>query len=279
MKTNKASSPNSIPTNILKLFKDEFSKPLSDMINMSLNQGIFPNMLKIANAISIHKKGDKVDRNNYRPISLLSNISKIFEKSMHIRLVNLLMKNKLLFCHQLGFRSGCSVNHALTSLSELIKKDFDEDKFACGVFIDRQKAFDTVDHNILLSKLYHYGVKGTPHQWFKSYLKGRQQYTTINHQKSSVSNIKYGVPQGSVLGPVLFLLYINDLSKAVVHSKVHHFADDTNFLYASHSLKNLNKTVNIYLSNLVQWLRANKISLNANKTEKVVFRSLNKTNL
>ena len=103
MKINKASGPNSIPTNILKLFEKEFSKPLSDMINMSFNQGVFPNILKIANVIPVHKKGDKLDCNNYRPISLLSNISKIFEKSMHIRLVNFLKKNKLLFCHQFGF--------------------------------------------------------------------------------------------------------------------------------------------------------------------------------
>ena len=240
---------------------------------MSFNQGVFPNILKIANVISIHKKGVKLDCDNYRPISLYSNISKIFEKSMHICLVNILRKNKLLFCHQFGFQSGYFDNHALTSLTELIRKALDEDKFACGVFIDLQKAFDTVDHNILLSKLYHYGVKGTPHQWFKSYLKDRQQYTTINHQNSSLSNIKYSVPQGSVLGLLLFQLYINDLNKAVVHSKVHHFADDTNFLYASHSLKNLNKTVNFDLSNLVQWLRANKISLNANKTEILFFRS------
>ena len=154
MKTNKASGPNSIPTNILKLFKKEFSKPLSDMINMSFNQGVFPNILKIANVIPIHKKGDKLDCNNYRPISLLSNISKIFEKSMHIRLVNFLRKNKLLFLY--------SVNHALNSFTELIRKALDEDKLACGVFIDLQKAFDTADHNILLSKLYYYGVKATP---------------------------------------------------------------------------------------------------------------------
>ena len=117
MKTNKASGPNSIPTNILKLFKKEFSKPLSDMVNISFNQGVFPNILKIANVIPIHKKGDKLDCNNYRPISLLSNISKISEKSMHIRLVNFLKKNKLLFCHQFGFRNGCSVNHTLTNLT------------------------------------------------------------------------------------------------------------------------------------------------------------------
>ena len=271
MKKNKASGPNSIPTNILKLFKKEFSKALSDIINISFNQGVFPNILKIANVIPIHKKGDKLDCNNYRPISLLSNISKIFEKSMHICLVNFLKKNKLLFCHQFGSRNGYSVNHALTSLTELIRKALDEDKFVCGVLIDLQKAFDTVDHNILLSKLSHYGVKGTPHHWFKSYLTGRQQYTTINHEKSSLSNVKYGVPQGSVLGPLLFLLYINNLNKAVVHSKVH----NTKLLYASHSLKNLSKTVNfdLLLSNLVKWLRANKISLNVNKTGIVVFRS------
>ena len=112
----------------------------------------------------------------------------------------------------------------------MIRKALDEDKFACGVFTDLQKAFDTVDHGILLSKLNHYGVRGASYQWFKSYLTGRQQYTTIAHLKSGPCSINYGVPQGSVLGPILFLLYINDLSQATLHSKVHHFADGTNFL-------------------------------------------------
>ena len=163
MKTKKASGPKSISTNVLKLFKKEFSKPLSDMINMSFNQGVFPNIFKIENVISVHKKGDKLDCNNYRPISFLFNITKTFEKSMHIRLVNFHRNNKLLFCHKFGFRNGYSVNHALNSLTELIRKALDEEKPACGVFIDLQKAFDTADHNILLSKLYHYGVKATPH--------------------------------------------------------------------------------------------------------------------
>ena len=217
MKTNKACGLNSIPTKILKLFKKEFLKPLSEIINLSFNQGVFPNLLKIANVIPIHKKDDKLDCNNYRPISLLSNISKIYEKCMHIRLKNFLRMNKLFFSHQSGFRNGYSTNHALTSLTEMIRKAIDEDKFACGVFIDLQKAYD---------------VRRVSYQWFKSYLTGRQQYATTAHQKSDHCNINYGVAQGSVLGPLLFLLYINDLNQTALHSKVHHFADD-NFIYAS----------------------------------------------
>ena len=156
---------------------------------------------------------------------------------MHTRLTNFLQANKLSFSHQSGFRNGYSTNHALTSLTEMIRKAPDEDKFACGVFIDLQKAFETVDHSILLSKLNHYGVRGTSYQWFKSYLTGRQQYTTIAHLKPDLCTINYGVPQGSVLGPLLFLLYINDLNQAIVHSKLHHLADDTNFLHGRHSIK------------------------------------------
>ena len=160
MKTNKASSPNSIPAKILKVFKKEFSKPLSDIINLPFNQGVFPNLLKIANDIPIHKKGCQFDCNNYRPISLLSNIGKIYEKFMHTRLTNFLWRNKLLFSNQFGFRNGYSTKHALTSLTEMIRKVLDENKFAFGVFIDLQKTFVIADHDILLSELNHYGVRG-----------------------------------------------------------------------------------------------------------------------
>ena len=162
MKTNKASGPNSTPTNIFKPFNKEFSKPLSGMINMSFNWGVSPNILKLASVIPIHGN-DKVDCNNYRPIFLLYNISKVYEKSMHIRLINFLRKNKLLFCYQFGFRNGHAINYALTSLTNLIRKALDGGKFECGVFIDLQKVFDNVDHEILLWKLYYYGVKGPPH--------------------------------------------------------------------------------------------------------------------
>ena len=132
-----------------------------------------------------------------------------------------------MFSHQFAFRNGYSTNHALTSLTEMIRKALDEDKFVCGVFIDLQKAFVTVDHGIFLSKFNHYGVRGASYQWFESYLTNRQQFTTIAHLKSDLGSIDYGVPLSSVLGPILFLLYINDLNQAILHSKVHHFADGT----------------------------------------------------
>ena len=169
---------------------------------------------------------------------------------MHTYLTNFLQVNKLFFSPQLCFRNGYSTNHALTSLTEMIRKAIDEDKFAYGVFIDLQKVFDTVGHGILLPKRNHYGAKGASYQWLKRYLTGRQQYRTIAHLKSDLRSINYGVPQDSVLGPKLFLLHMNDLNQAIVHSKIHHFADATNFLYASHSLNKMNKTINFDLSNL-----------------------------
>ena len=131
--------------------------------------------------------------------------------------------------------------------------------------MDLQKAFDTVDHEILLSKLDYYGIRGISNNWFKSYLSNRKQFVSINGYDSVLAEIKCGVPQGSVLGPLLFLLYINDLNQAIKFCKVRHFADDTNLLYLGKSIKKLNKLVNYDLKNLLHWLNANKISLNVKK--------------
>ena len=140
IKPNKAIGPNSIPTKILKEFKSELSEPLSDMIHVSFNKGIFPDFLKVANVIPIHKKGEKLDPNISRPISLLSNISKLYEKAMHIQLTNFLRKNKVLFSYQFGFQNNHSTDHALISLMEMIRNAPDNGNFACGVFIDLQKS-------------------------------------------------------------------------------------------------------------------------------------------
>ena len=272
LKNNKTTGPYSIPTKILKTYKTILSQPISELVNLSFTNGVFPKILKTASVTPIHKKGDKLECNNYRPISILSNISKLIEKLMHLRLYLFLEQNQVLYKLQFGFRNKHSTNLALIEITEKIRKACDEGLYACGIYLDFQKAFDTVNHSILLSKLEHYGIRGTTNNWFRSFICDRLQFTTINGQNSNQNKITHGVPQGSVLGPLLFIIFINDLHKAVQHSNVHHFADDTNLLLINKSLKKIKKLVNHDLKLITHWLRANKISLNANKTEIVIFR-------
>ena len=275
--SSKALGPTSIPTNIFHLIKFNVAKPLVDIINLSFEKGIYIDDLKISKVIPIFKdKGSEMDHTNYRPISLLSNINKIIEKLMHERLYTFLEYHKCIYELQFGFRAGHSTTHALLDLTEDIRKNIDNNLFTVGVFIDLQKAFDTVDHNILLEKLNHYGVRGKANEWFRSYLNNRKQFVSISGQNSSLMEMKYGVPQGSVLGPLLFLIYINDLHQAIKYSKTRHFADDTNLLISNSSLKQLKKHLNKDLKTLTTWLKANKISLNASKTEFLLFRHPNK---
>ena len=196
---------------------------------------------------------------------------------MKERLISFFDDHKVFIDKQFGFRNKHSTMHALLSLSENIRKNLDEGNFSCGVFIDLQKAFDTVDHDILLYKLNHYGIRGTANNWFRSYLKNRRQSVIINGKSSAtVCFIKHGVPQGSVLGPLLFLLYINDLCNAIFFSEVFHFADDTSLVYSAPTLKKIRKKINIDLKMLQHWLNANKIALNVSKTEVVLFRQRRK---
>ena len=181
--------------------------------------------------------------------------------------------NNLIYSLQFGFRQKYSTVHALISLTENTRKNLDKGNIGC-VFVDLQKAFDTVEHDILLSKLKHYGICG--HEWFKSYISNRKQYVSINGYDSNLADTKFGVPQGSVLGPLLFLIYVNDLNQALKFCKVHHFADDTNLIHFSKSVYRLNKYVNLDLKNLTYWFNANRISLNAKKLELVIFKSQRK---
>ena len=270
---SKGLGPNSIPTKIMQMLTNELSYPLAMIFNISLNTGKFPKLLKLSKVIPVYKKSSKLEPSNYRPISLLSNINKIFEKIMFKRLYDFLEKNKCIYDLQFGFRSKHSTSHALITITEQIRTALDEGEQACGVFIDLQKAFDTVNHEILIDKLEHYGVRGITNNWFKSYLSDRDQYVTIQGFKSNIKKIYHGVPQGSVLGPLLFLIYINDLHNAVIYSKVYHFADDTHFLNISKSAKQIQKQMNIDLKLLYKWLLANMISLNCSKTELIIFKS------
>ena len=267
----KASGPNSIPTDILRLLAEDISKPLTYLFNLSFTSGTYPSMLKIANAIPIFKKDSKLIVSNYRPISLLSNINKILEKLMFKRVYEFLENNKCIYKLQFGFRTKHSTNHTLVNITETIREALDSKRIAGGVFVDLQKAFDTVNHEILLQKLNHYGIRGIVNDWFVSYLSDRTQYVSLLGYQSTVLHIRHGVPQGSVLGPLLFLIYLNDLHKAIKHSKVYHFADDTNLLNISDSPSKLQKQLNIDLKLLYKWLLANKISLNCAKTEFIIF--------
>ena len=275
--TGKATGPNSIPQSIIKAVKKSISVPLSNLFNMSFSEGQCPSFLKISSVIPIYKKDSKLIVANYRPISLLSNINKILEKLMFNRLYTFLESNKCIYDLQFGFRQKHSTNHALLSMTQQIKDIIDKGNLAVGVFVDFQKAFDTVNHKILLKKLEHYGVRGIANKWFSSYLANRQQYVTINGIKSETKQIIHGVPQGSVLGPLLFLIYINDLNACILFSTIRHFADDTNLLYTVDYSKPRNRNplrkLNIDLKSLNQWLLANKISLNATKTELIYFRN------
>ena len=272
----KALGPNSIPVDILKYNAEIISLPLSRIINASFHQGIFPDLCKLARVIPVYKKGDSFTVENYRPISLLSVFSKIFEKCAYVRAYSFLEKHKLLYTRQFGFRSNYSTSDALVSIIEIIKTQIDSGKFVTGIFIDLEKAFDTVDHNILINKLEHYGFRGNIKDWFKSFLSNREQFVSAHNCKSNIKKIVCGVPQGSTLGPLLFLIYLNDLQNAFDKSIVHNFADDTNILFSSKKLETIKNVLNYELKNLVIWLRCNKLSLNEDKTKLVVFRPYNK---
>ena len=273
---NKTTGPFSIPVKLLSLIPDLIIIPLAYIINMSLLTGVYPDLLKVVKVIPIHKGGSSKDVNNYRPISLLSIFDKIIEKIMHNRLYTFLERHNILFRNQFGFRKNTSTVHTLVQITEMIKASIDSDKYGCGIFIDLRKAFDTVNHEILLTKLEHYGIRGNLLNWFMSYLTNRKQYVSINGESSVPLDINCGVPQGSVLDPLLFLLYINDLPNTSNVLNFYLFADDTNIYYESNSLQELKKTMNKELNKIFLWLNLNRLSLNIDKTNFLIFHPFNK---
>ena len=272
LSSNKAAGPNSIPIKTIRLARDCITNNLPVLFNLSFSSGVFSDKLKIAKVLPAFKKGSKLECSNYRPISLLSNLDKVNEKLMHKRLMEFLNEQKILYCKQYGFRKGFPTAHAIINLIDNIESDIDNKQFVCGFFIDLQKVFDTVDQDILLEKIQHYGIRGIAHQWFKSYLENRKQFVSINSVKSELDSVNYGVPQGSALGPLLFLIYINDLHYAIKASCSLHFADDTFLLSMQSSIKQVKRTLNKDLKQLALWLNTNKISLSVAKTKVILFK-------
>ena len=235
-----------------------------------MNEGCYPDTLKIAHIVPVHKKGNRDDCSNYRPISLLSNFNRLFEKIIYTRLYKYFEKYKLLNYNQYGFRKNHSTNMAAYDILESKIADLDRDKVTCAVYLDLSKAFDTVDKKLLIKKLSHYGIRGKALELMQNYLDNRHQCTNINGVLSDLILIELGVPQGSNLGPLLFLIYINDLPGASsLITKL--FADDTCLLFSANSITELQHIANNELAKIENWLVSNKLTLNHSKTKFMVI--------
>lgn len=262
---------NDVDMSIVKQIIKVIAKPLSYICNLSFQTGKFPDKMKMAKVVPLYKTGDKHLFTNYRPISLLSQFSKILEKLFAERLMEFIEKDKILTDSQYGFRSGRSTSHALIELTDEITKCIDSKHYVAGIFVDLKKAFDTIDHHILLNKLEKYGIRGVVGNWVKNYLQNRKQFVQIGEHKSSFMELSCGVPQGSVLGPILFILYINDICNISKSLKYFLFADDTTILCCGKNEHQIIKTITAEINKLKQWFDQNKLSLNVSKTKIIWF--------
>jgi len=260
---------------MIKFIGVEIATPLSHIFNLSLSTGIFPSKLKQCRVVPIFKTGDQLECDNYRPISLLSSISKVLEKIVAEKLIHHLTSNDLLYMHQYGFLPKKSTEHNLLQILNYVTTALNEGMFCIGVFLDLRKAFDVCSHSILLEKLKKMGIQGNAHTWFSNYLSGRSQRVDINGVFSDPLNIDISVIQGSILGPILFLCYINDFWLASSLLSVL-FADDAACLGKGKNLNELITYVNTELNKIANWFRANRMAVNTAKTKYIIFRTRGK---
>ena len=262
---------------LLKKISNNIKYPLSIIFNKSMEQGKFPEAMKMADVSPLYKSKDQNECTNYRPISLLLTISKLLEKVMYKRTYNFLEHTGQLYNSQYGFRTGHSCENAVSELLAEIIKGKQEGLYTVSMFLDLSKAFDTLEHEVLLKKLEKYGIRGIANKWFRDYLTNRKIRTkctvasTGKTEYSEYKEIKYGTPQGSCLGPLIFIIFTNDLHKQLQHCNSILFADDTT-LYKSHrNLQYLNWCIEDDMERIVKWFQVNKLTLNIEKTVCLLF--------
>lgn len=273
---NKSNRNANLSCMLLKFISPIISPVLEVLINKCFVQGIFPDCLKKAYVVPIPKSGDRTLVTNYRPISILPAISKVFEKLIHCRICGYLDKLNILFPQQYGFRKGRSTGDALNKYLQYVYSSLDRNTPVLSFFLDFKKAFDCVNHDILMSKLYYYGLRGPIFNLLTSYLSNRRQCTVLNGSVSSEMFITAGVPQGSILGPLLFIMFINDFPNCTTFFDFVLYADDSTLscqlppdeLDESIALSN---NINFELSKVHDWLKMNKITLNLDKTSYMIF--------
>jgi len=266
---------NGVSLKLTKFVRTQICVPLAHVFNLSVENGLFPKSLKCSRTVPVFKSGQASRCDNYRPISLVPTFSKILEKIVAVKLTNHLDLNNLLYKHQYGFQRGKQTEHNLIHLLNYVSNAINDNKYCMGVFLDIKKAFDCVQHDILFSKLHKLGIRGTSLQWFKSYLSQRLQKVDINGTTSGVKNIDIGVLQGSTLGPILFLCFINDFPMSTnLFSLL--FADDTACLASGASLPELFDFVNTELQKVALWFKSNKLAVNVNKTKYIIFHTRQK---
>jgi uncharacterized protein YggT (Ycf19 family) len=270
LKPKKSQDTNHVSMFFLSKIFEQIVKPIHHVIYTSLLTGIVPSQLKIAKIVPVFKSGDRTMMDNYRPISLLDNFSKILEKVVFRRLSNFVETNNIITPSQFGFRKNHSTMHPLVHFVNNVSTALNKKHHAIAIFCDLRKAFDTVDHEILLAKLKKIGVRDVELGWFRNYLSNRKQFVFVNGKCSPLLTILLGVPQGSILGPLLFLLYINDLPEAST-LLTSLFADDTKLLASGPDIEELTSFVNSEFQKIVQFFRTHKLALHPSKTQFLLF--------
>jgi hypothetical protein len=265
---------NDISFNLLQKVAYPISKPLSHIFNLSVEQGIFPEKMKISKTIPIFKKqGSPLEMEFFRGISIVDSFDKIFEKLGSKRLVNFLYESNFFYDNQFGFLKGRSTNHAILKIINFITNAINSGEFTLSIFLDVAKAFDSVDHNILFSKLENAGIRGISLDWFKSFLKDRKQKVKVgNTWSSTLKELNISVLQGSVLGVILFLIFVNDLYMCAPELFKVIFADDLTSLASHSDIEILNQIGNSGIDKLFKWYSANKLAIHPGKSRFMIFK-------